>query len=471
MSGAAAQNGGIYATIWRNNGNGEFTDAGANLPGADIGFARWGDFDGDGDLDLLFGGDSTAGRITRVYRNDGGTFVDTEQNLTGLLWSSADWGDFDNDGDLDFIVIGYDAVTSTTKSILYRNDQGTFVATTDTFIPVNLGAVGWADYDNDGDLDLLIAGNGSNNLGDKLRIYHNNSSIANTAPAAPVNLEADVQGTTVNLAWNASTDAQTPSSALTYNLRVGTTPGGSEIVTPHALSSGLGLLPAMGNTQLALSHPLRGLTPGTTYYWSVQSVDTGFKGSSFASEGSFTATAGTATPPQLQSAVSRMVHGSAGAFDIPLPGVESRVGGTTGDYQLVATFANPVTVGGSPQAQVTAGIGEIGSGGTTNGGLVTVTGNTVIIPLTNVANAQTISVTLFGVTDGTNIGDVFIPMKILIGDANGSSSVSGTDISLLKSQSGQAVTGANFKMDVNAGGTINAVDVAIVKSHSGSTLP
>ncbi|HMJ05639.1 MAG TPA: VCBS repeat-containing protein [Chthoniobacterales bacterium] len=471
ITGSGAQGGGVQAAIWRNNGHGEFTDAGANLPGADIGFARWGDFDGDGDLDLLFGGDSTAGRVTRIYRNDTGKFVDTEANLMGVLWSSADWGDFDNDGDLDFIIIGYDAVSSATKSILYRNDQGTFVPTTDTFIPAFLGALGWADYDNDGDLDLLIAGNGSNNLGDKLRIYRNNSTIANTAPAAPANLTAEVQGTSVNLSWDAATDAQTSGSALTYNLRVGTTPGGSEIVAPQALSSGLGLLPAMGNTQLALSHPLRGLAHGITYYWTVQSVDTGLKASAFAAEGSFTATADTTTPPQLESVVSRMIHGSAGSFDISLPGVESRAGGVTGDYQLVATFASPVTVGGNPQAQVTAGIGEIGSGGTANGGLVSATGNTVVIPLTNVANAQTISVTVFGVTDGTNIGDVVIPMKILIGDTNSSSSVSSTDVSQTKSQSGQPVTSANFQLDVNASGTINATDISLVKSHSGSVLP
>ena len=51
---------------------------------------------------------------------------------------------------------------------------------------------------------------------------------------------------------------------------------------------------------------------------------------------------------------------------------------------------------GSPQAQVTSGTGQIGTGGTPNGGAVTVNVTVVTVPLTNVANAQTIVVTLFG---------------------------------------------------------------------------
>ena len=57
------------------------------------------------------------------------------------------------------------------------------------------------------------------------------------------------------------------------------------------------------------------------------------------------------------AAVSRKLHGAAGPFDIPVPltgpiGVECRDGGPTGDYQIVLTFAAPVTVTGNPQAQM-----------------------------------------------------------------------------------------------------------------------
>ncbi len=100
------------------------------------------------------------------------------------------------------------------------------------------------------------------------------------------------------------------------------------------------------------------------------------------------------------SAVSRKTHGTGGpiryrsSFRRCPVGVECRTGGATGDYQIVLTFADPVTVTGTPQAQVTSGIAAVGTGGTSNGGVVTVNGAIVTVPLTNVANAQRIAIRL-----------------------------------------------------------------------------
>jgi hypothetical protein len=56
-----------------------------------------------------------------------------------------------------------------------------------------------------------------------------------------------------------------------------------------ALTNGLRLLPALGNAQATNSvHHLARLTPGRTYYWSVQALDTSFAGSPFAVEQPFT---------------------------------------------------------------------------------------------------------------------------------------------------------------------------------------
>lgn len=180
--------------------------------------------------------------------------------------------------------------------------------------------------------------------------------------------------------------------------------------------------------------------------------------------------------PTPASAVSRKNHGAAGNFDVDLPlsgspGIECRSGGLTSDFQIVVTFANTVTVNGNPQAQVTAGPGMIGSGGMSNGGMVTVTGNTVTIPLTNVANDSgviTIEITLFGVNDGSANGNVMIPMGVRLGDVNGNGSINASDVSLCKTHLGQTVDATNFRADINTNGAINGSDVGIVKSQIGS---
>lgn len=55
--------------VYHNNGNGTFTDIGASLPGVSAGSVEFGDWEGDGDLDLLLQGDTGAGRIGQVYLN------------------------------------------------------------------------------------------------------------------------------------------------------------------------------------------------------------------------------------------------------------------------------------------------------------------------------------------------------------------------------------------------------------------
>ena len=131
----------------------------------------------------------------------------------------------------------------------------------------------------------------------------------------------------------------------------------------------------------------------------------------------------------VSSAVSRKNQGGTD-FDVPLPlppnnrAVEPRVGGLTNDYTIIVNFNDSVTVGGNPQAQLIAGSGTIGSGGTPNGGMVTVSGNTVTIPLTNVTNQQVIQVRL----NGVNGASFIIPMGVLVGDTNGDGSVSASPL-------------------------------------------
>ncbi len=165
------------------------------------------------------------------------------------------------------------------------------------------------------------------------------------------------------------------------------------------------------------------------------------------------------------SVVSRKTHGTAGTFDINLPlsgnpGIECRTGGPSGNYQVLVTFAVPVTLS---SASVTSGTGSVSS--------TTVSSKQVTVNLTGIANAQTIAITLFGVNDGTNTSNVVIPMIVLLGDTGANKSVNSSDVSQTKAQSGTVASSSNFRTDVTVNGLVNSSDVATVKSKSGTGVP
>jgi hypothetical protein len=167
---------------------------------------------------------------------------------------------------------------------------------------------------------------------------------------------------------------------------------------------------------------------------------------------------------QLTSVVSRKTQGGAGTFDVDLPetgppGIECRSGSPNNDYTIVFTFQNNVTVQG---AGLTAGSGTVNS--------LSIAGNVVTVNVTGVITAQTIVVTLAGVSDGTNISDVQATMGVLVGDTNADGFVNVGDTIQTKSQSGNLVTSSNFRTDANADGLINVGDTILVKSKSGTAL-
>ena len=174
--------------------------------------------------------------------------------------------------------------------------------------------------------------------------------------------------------------------------------------------------------------------------------------------------------PQLRmlSAASRKNQGAAGTFDVDLPlsdppGLECRSGGGGGNHTVVFTFNNNVTSG---SASVTGGTGTVG-------GTPTFSGKTMTVELSNVADAQQISVTVSGVTDtfAQVLPDKTVAMKVLIGDVNGNGTVNATDVVEVKSRIGQPVDTTNFRSDVNANGSINAGDIVITKTNLGTGLP
>jgi plastocyanin/glucose/arabinose dehydrogenase len=173
---------------------------------------------------------------------------------------------------------------------------------------------------------------------------------------------------------------------------------------------------------------------------------------------------------QPSAAVSRMVHGSAGAFDIDLlagsPAIECRSGGSTNNYQVVVDFPSAITFAG---ASVTPGSGGTGS---LNGSPTTSPdGKEVTVNLTNVSNAQTITLTLLSLNDGTNTYDVSVQMGVLIGDVNATGRVDAADVSAVRQQTLQTITTSNFREDINASGRIDAADVSAARQQTLTSLP
>ncbi len=161
--------------LYRNNGDGTFSritnDTIATLPSSSDG-TTWGDYDNDGDLDCYV--TTWRGEVDRFFINNGtGSFTrDTTMVIVAdTNWSDvATWNDYDNDGRLDLLVsVGFS--TPLAKLLFHADSLGGFTKVASPPLTTDgdrSHGLAWADYDNDGDLDVFVT-----NVDQKNALYRN----------------------------------------------------------------------------------------------------------------------------------------------------------------------------------------------------------------------------------------------------------------------------------------------------------
>ncbi len=256
-----------------------------------FGSVALGDYDADGDLDVALCGAEPGtfflDPVTRLYRNDSMTFTEVAVDIDPVLACDLTWGDFDHDGLQDLAVAGStDLLARRGVTALYRNEGEGVFSRAAAFPPMYPVRVVAGDYDGDADLDLMLAGL-SRSDGPRTMLYQNGFPAINTPPGSPADLSETVDGVHVRLAWSDASDEQSPERALSYNVAVWRSSDGSFVVSPAAsLDTGLRFRAAPGNAQYNRTLRLGPLEPGD-YLWSVQAIDASYAGSEFAEASTF----------------------------------------------------------------------------------------------------------------------------------------------------------------------------------------
>jgi PKD repeat protein len=298
--------GDLQTYLLNNDGDFHFKKVYAPFKKIYEGNLQWGDYDNDGDLDMLVMGNRkydplwwTPYPYTGIYQNNNNQFSKVNAKIDSLDYSRAYCGDYDNDGLLDFIIAcdfndKFNIYYSEMK--LYHNEgNNKFVCYNNSLEGLAFGNVYFIDYNNDGSLDIFANGRSarSYNWSDgKMVLYTSLSRNKNKKPNPPGNLSAVLlDNNTVKLSWSRGKDDHTPSKGLSYNIFIGSTPDSQEIFSSMSnLKNGKRQIASIGNVCQDTSWTIYNLKGNQTYYWSVQSIDGSYQGSVFAPVKSFTTT-------------------------------------------------------------------------------------------------------------------------------------------------------------------------------------
>ena len=280
----------------------------SNLYGVTAGAAAFGDYNSDGYDDFVLTGLNRNNQtITYVLTNSINRFeVKNGHVLQGVFFGKPSWGDYDSDGDLDIIItgqssrdpslgLGLDPVTL----VYNQQSDGSFeIDNTLSIDSVGVSFSQWGDYDLDGDLDLFISGQKEN--GDVIsKVYDNLEGIQNPnlPPNAPYGLNDDtIDENQVTLKWNKPIDpdsfGSTPELSLRYQIQIGSDDEGND----HAISSGKYDISEIGTTNR--NRKLIQNLPEGNYNWRVRAIDNGLSASNWSNTEYFYIDV---TPPALDT--------------------------------------------------------------------------------------------------------------------------------------------------------------------------
>ena len=278
------------AKSYINNGTSLIEIANWSTTARDEANVAWGDIDNDGDFDYCVSGSSFGVGINNKsiesMWTDGSLW---NVDLSALIWGSLMLGDYDNNGYLDVVNLGGDElqIASNNGTAFLRDSM----AETNLTGEIRSSAI-WGDIDNDGDLDLVVI--------KTQKVYISNASLTNPNedPTPPINFSYSYSNREISLGWNNGTDNETSTMGLYYNLKLGTASNNHSIISgiyggSGDASRGGTAFGYFGNMMQRKNFTLKvdRLEPSTTYYWSVQTIDTGLEAGNWSVAQSFTTSA------------------------------------------------------------------------------------------------------------------------------------------------------------------------------------
>ena len=239
----------------------------------------FGDFDKDGDVDILFvipGSDYT---IFQFYRNDGnGVFKPKDTNLDGTYTCQA-CNDYDGDGLYEILVKNND--TQKENYVLFKLNKNWTVTATNLTEDKNPSVEAIGDFCNNGKMELVTY---------NFRYYIYQEIPNNKVNTRPEKMEkpsavAYADAGKLKISWTRGKDAETSACDLTYELRIGSESGKGDIYFGKSNADGTRRVLEDGNMGRALKYMFdtNNLSEGK-YYIAIQAIDAGGLGGPWSDE-------------------------------------------------------------------------------------------------------------------------------------------------------------------------------------------